>query len=51
MIGEPAESGAIAEEPAVAEPQHEADAAGADEGTPRSLRRPKQESDTEEAPP
>jgi hypothetical protein len=39
MIGEPAESGAIAEEPAVAEPQHEAEAAGADEGTPRGLRR------------
>jgi hypothetical protein len=53
MIGEPAESGAtIAEESAVAEPQHEAEAAGADERTSRSLRRRRrQEPDTEEAPP
>ena len=52
MIGEPAESGAIAEEPAVAEPQHEDEAAGGDEGTPRGLRRRRrQEPNTEEAPP
>jgi hypothetical protein len=52
MIGEPAESGAIAEEPAVEEPQHKAEAAGAGEGTPRGLRRRRdQEPDTEEAPP
>ena len=52
MIGEPAESGAIAEEPAVAEPQHEDEAAGGDEGTPRGLRRRRrQEPKTEEAPP
>jgi hypothetical protein len=52
MIGEPAESGAIAEEPAVAEPQHEDEAAGGDEGTPRGLRRRRrQEPNTDEAPP
>ena len=52
MIGEPDESGAIAEEPAVAEPQHEDEAAGGDEGTPRGLRRRRrQEPNTEEAPP
>jgi hypothetical protein len=51
-IGEPAESGATAEEPAVAEPQHEAEATGADEGTPRRLRRRrKPEPINEEAPP
>jgi hypothetical protein len=52
MIGEPAESGAIAEESAVAEPQDEVEAAGADEGTPRGLRRRRrQEPNTEGAPP
>jgi hypothetical protein len=52
MIGEPEESAAIAEEPAVAAPQQEAEAAGADEGTPRGVRRRRrQEPDTEEAPP
>jgi hypothetical protein len=52
MIGEPAQSGAIAEEPAVAEPQHEDEAAGGDEGTPRGLRRRRrQEPNTDEAPP
>ena len=52
IIGEPDESGAIAEEPAVAEPQHEAEAAGADEGTPRGLRRRRrQEPNTDGAPP
>jgi hypothetical protein len=49
MTGAAAESSAIAEEPADAEPQ---DKAGADEGTPRgSRRRRKQEPNTEEAPP
>ena len=52
MIGEPAESGAIAKEPAVAEPQHEDEAAGADEEAPRGLRRRRrQEPNTGEAPP
>jgi hypothetical protein len=52
MIGEPEESGAIAEEPAVAEPQQEAQAAEADEGTRRGVRRRRrQEPNTEEAPP
>ena len=52
MIEEPAESDAIAEEPAVAEPQHEDEAAGGDEGTQRGLRRRRrQEPNTEEAPP
>jgi hypothetical protein len=51
MIGEPAEGGAIAAEPAVAEPKHEDEAAGGDEGTPRGLRRRRRQSDTEEAPP
>jgi hypothetical protein len=52
MIGEPAESDAIAGEPAVAEPQHEAEAAGAGEGTPRGLRRRRDQGpNTEEAPP
>jgi hypothetical protein len=52
MIGEPDESGARAEEPAVAEPQHKAEAAGANEGAPRGLRRRrKQEPNAEEAPP
>jgi hypothetical protein len=51
-IAEPAESGAIAKEPAGPEPQHEDEAAGADEGTPRVLRRRRtQEPNTEEAPP
>jgi hypothetical protein len=51
-IGEPAESGVIAEEPAVAGPQRQAEAAGADEAAPRGLRRRrKQEPNTEEAPP
>jgi hypothetical protein len=49
MTGASAESSAIAEEPADAEPQ---DKAGADEGTPRgSRRRRKQQPNTEEAPP
>jgi hypothetical protein len=52
MIGEPEESGAIAEEPAVAELQQEAEAAEADEGTRRGVRRRRrQEPNTEEAPP
>ena len=52
MIGEPAEGGAIAEEPAVAEPQHEDEAAGGDEGMPQGLRRRRrQDPNTEEAPP
>jgi hypothetical protein len=52
MIGEPEESGAIAEEPAVAEPQQQAEAAEADEGTPRDVRRRRrQEPKTEDAPP
>jgi hypothetical protein len=52
MIGEPAKSGAIAEKPAVAEPQDEAEPAEAEEGTPRGLRRRrKQEPDADEAPP
>jgi hypothetical protein len=52
MIGEPAEGGAIAEEQAVAEPQHKDEAAEGDEGTPRGLRRRRrQEPNTEEAPP
>ena len=52
MIGEPAEGGAIAEEQAVAEPQHEDEAAGGDEGMPRGLRRRRrQEPNTEGAPP
>ena len=52
MIGEPAESGAIADEPAVVEPQHEAEAAAPNEGAPRGLRRRRrQEPDTEEVPP
>ena len=51
MIEEPDESDATAEEPAVAEP-HEAETAGADEGTQRGLRRRRrQEPNTEEAPP
>jgi hypothetical protein len=51
-IGEPAESGAIAEESAVAEPQRKAEVAGADEAAPRGLRRRrKQEPNNEEAPP
>ena len=52
MIGEPAESGAIAKEQAGLEPQHEDEASGGDEGTPRALRRRRtQEPNTEEAPP
>jgi hypothetical protein len=52
IVGESDESGARAQEPAVAEPQHEAEAAGADERTPRGVRRrPKQEPNAEEAPP
>jgi hypothetical protein len=52
MIGEPAKSGAIAEESAVEEPQDEAEPAEAEKGTPRGLRRRrKQEPNTEEAPP
>jgi hypothetical protein len=52
MIGEPDEGGATAEEPAVAEPQHEDEAAGGAEGTQRGLRRRRrQEPNTEEAPP
>jgi hypothetical protein len=52
MIGEPAKSGAIAEKPAVAEPQDEAELAATDERTPHGLRRRrKQEPDTDEAPP
>jgi hypothetical protein len=52
MIGEPEESGAIAEEPAAAELQQEAEAAEADEGTRRGVRRRRrQEPNTEEAPP
>ena len=52
MIEEPAERGAIAEEQAVAEPQHEAKDAGAKEGAPRGVRRrQQQEPNTEEAPP
>ena len=52
MIGEPEESGAIAEEPAVAEPQQEAKAVEADERRPRGVRRRRrQEPNTEEAPP
>ena len=51
MIEEPDESDATAEEPAVAEP-HEAETAGADEGTQRGLRRRRrQEPNAEEAPP
>ena len=46
MTEEPRESGAIAEEPAVAEPQ-QAEAAGADKGTPGVRRRRKQEPNTE----
>ena len=52
MIEEPAESGAIAEEPAVAEPEHGAEAVGSGEGTRRGLRRRRrQEPNTEKAPP
>jgi hypothetical protein len=51
MVGGPDESGAIPEEPAVAQPRHEAGAAGADEGAPRGLRRRRRQSDTKEAPP
>jgi hypothetical protein len=52
IVGESDESGARAQEPAVAEPQHEAEAAGADERTPRGVRRRRrQEPNTEEAPP
>ena len=53
MIGGPDVSGATAEEQAVVEaPQHEAEPAGANEGTPRGLlRRRKQVRNTEEAPP
>ena len=53
MIGGPDESGATAEEEVVAEAtQHEAGPAGANEGTPRGVRRrPKQVRNTEEAPP
>ena len=51
-IGEPAESGAIAKEPAGLEPQHEDEAAAGDEAPPRGLRRRRtQEPNTEEAPP
>jgi hypothetical protein len=53
MIGGLDESGATAEEQAVAEaPQHEAEPVGANEGTPPGLlRRRKQVRNTEEAPP
>jgi hypothetical protein len=52
MIGEPGEGVAIAEEQEVDAPQHEAEAAGSDEGTPRRLRRRRrQEPNTEAAPP
>ncbi len=53
MIGGPDESGATAEEEVVAEAtQHEAAPEGANEGTPRGVRRrPKQVRNTEEAPP
>jgi hypothetical protein len=52
MIGEPAESGAIAKEPAGLEPPHEDEAAGGDEAPPRGLRRRRtQMPNTEEAPP
>jgi hypothetical protein len=52
MIGETAESGVIAEEPAVAEPQHEAKPAGPDEEAPRVVRRKRQqERNTDERPP
>jgi len=52
MIGEPAESGAMAEEPAVPEAQHEAEAAGPNEEAPQGLRRRRRrEPDTDEAPP
>jgi hypothetical protein len=53
MIGGPDESGATAEEEVVAEAtQHEAEPAGANEGTPRGVRRrPKQVRNTKEAPP
>ena len=48
---EPDESGAIAEESAIPEPQHEAEAAETDEGTSRGLRRRRrQEPNTEETP-
>jgi hypothetical protein len=52
IVGEPDERGAMAEEPAIPEPQQEAEAAGADEGMPRGVRRRRrQEPNTEEAPP
>ena len=52
MIGEPAESGARAEEPAVADPQHEAEAAEPNEGAPQGIRRRRRhEPDTDETPP
>jgi hypothetical protein len=53
MMGGPDESGATAEEEVVAEAtQHEAEPAGAKEGTPRGVRRrPKQVRNTKEAPP
>jgi hypothetical protein len=57
MIGEPDESAALVQEPAVAEPQLEAEAAAANQyraegATPRGLRRRrKQQPHTEETPP
>jgi hypothetical protein len=52
MIGERSESAAIAEEPADAEPQHEAEAAGPKKGAPGGLRRRRRhEPSTEQAPP
>ena len=51
-IGEPAESSAIAKEPAGLEPQHEDEATAGDEAPPRGLRRRRtQAPNTEEAPP
>jgi hypothetical protein len=51
-IEEPAERGAIAEEPTVTEPQQEGVVAGANEAAPRGIRRRrKQKPNTEEAPP
>jgi hypothetical protein len=52
-LGEPDQSGARAEEPAVADVlQHEAEPAGPNEGAQRGARRrPQQERNTEERPP
>jgi hypothetical protein len=52
LIGESAESGDTPDEPSLTEPQHKAEDARAEEGTPRSLRRRRdQKPTTEEAPP